>query len=182
MPHRFKVYLLNEERSFLGHRVGDVLTSMQDIQTDLGNLGSRQLTRMAEDLVNQIRKILHSNWSPKSIKHLKELQRIGVAIQKTIEEKGDLKEILPAATQSLQQLSGKLGVKVNALDAPEQMPGEDIGQEDFALTGQGPQQGAPQGQQGPPAQQQGAPDQGQMPPQGPPQGAPAPQGAMPGMM
>lgn len=172
MSHRFKVFLLNEERSFLGHRVGDVLTSMQDIQTDMENLGSRQLTRMAEDLVNQIRKILHSNWSPKSLKHLKELQRIGVAIQKTIEEKGDLKEILPAATQSLQQLSGKLGVKVNTLDAPEQMPGEDIGQEDFQLTGQGPQQG----------QQQGAPPQGQMPPQGAPQGMPPPQGGATGMM
>lgn len=172
---RFKEHLLNEERSFLGHKVGDVLTSMQDVQNDLENLGTRQLTRMAEDLVNQIRKILHGSWSPKSFKHLKELQRVAVAIQKTIEEKGDLKEILPAATQTVQDLSGKLGVKVNTLKAPE-MPGEDVSQNDFQLTGQGPAPKQPQ-------QQQGAPGQGQMPPQGAPQGGPPPQGGgQPGMM
>jgi hypothetical protein len=135
---KFKVFLLNEERSFLGHRVGDVLTSMQDLQQDMANLGQRHLTRLAEDIVNQIRKILHSRWSPKFHKHLKELQRIAVAIQKTIEDKGNLREIIPAAVQSLQTLSGKLGVKVNNLQAPEELPGQEATQDDFQLTGQGP--------------------------------------------
>lgn len=135
---KFKNYLLNEEKSYLGKKVGDVLTAMQDAQEDLPNLGARQLIRLAGDIVNQIRKILNDSWSGKSIKHLLELQRAGVAIQKAIDEKGDLKEILPAATQLIQKISGDLGVKVNNLEAPEQSMGTDINQNDFQLTGQGP--------------------------------------------
>lgn len=140
---KFKSFLLNEEKSYLGHRVGDVLTAMQGVQEDLPNLGSRHLTKLAEDLVNQIRKILHSRWSPKNQKHLKELQKIGVALKKTIEDRGDLKDVLPAATQAMQDLSGKLGVKVNTMDAPDLLPGQDIGQQDFQQTGTGPVQPPP---------------------------------------
>lgn len=120
------------------------------------NMGSRHLTRTAEEIVNQIRKILHSSWKPTQIKHLKELQKIGVALMRTIEDKGDLKEIVPAAAQALQALSGKLGVKVNNLDAPEEMGASDIKMSDFQQTQPPPQQpqpGQPQGQQ-PPGQQQ----------------------------
>lgn len=150
----FKNFLLNEEASYLGHKVGDVLTAMQDVQQDMQNLGSRHLNKIAEDIVNQIRKILHGSWSAKNKKNLIELQKIGVAIMRTIDQKGDLKEMLPAVIQKMQDLSGKLGVKVNNLEAP-QMPGQDITQSDFQITGQGPQdsqsqnngpQGAPQPQ------------------------------------
>lgn len=147
MTNKFKNYLLNEEKSYLGHRVGDVLSAMQDVQNDLPNFGSRHLTKIAEDLVNQIRKILHGHWTGKNAVHLKELQKIAVAIKKTIEEKGDLKEILPAATASMQQLSGKLGVKINNLDAPDTTPGQNASPQDFQQTP--PPQPAPQGQ--PPA-------------------------------
>ena len=135
----FKKFLLNEEKNYLGHRVGDVLTAAQELEQDMENLGSRHLNRLADNVVNQIRKILHGHWGSKSEKHLQKLQRIGVAIKKTIEDKGDLKQILPTAVQELQNISGQLGVKVNNLQAPpEQMGGEDVSQSDFQLTGNGP--------------------------------------------
>lgn len=146
---RLKTFLLNEEKSYLGHRVADVLTAVQDVQQDMGNLGSRHLTKIADDLVNQIRKILHSNWSPKQQKYLYDLQRVAVALKRTIDEKGDLRDIIPAASQALQDLSGKLGVKVNNLDAPEAVPGQDAAPQDFQLTGTGPAQPPPQPQQNP---------------------------------
>lgn len=146
---KFGLFLVNEEKSYLGHRVGDVLTAMQDIQQDMPNLGTRHLTKIAEDLVNQIRKIIHGSWSPKYFKHLQELQKVGVAIMRTIEEKGDLKELIPTATQMLQSLSSKLGVKVNALEAPDAIPGQNASQSDFQITGDGSQN-----QQQPPDQQQ----------------------------
>ncbi len=134
---KFKEFLVNEDRSYLGHRVGDVVTSLQDLTSDIENLGIRHLMRLAENIVNQIRKILHGQWSPKHNADLKELQKVGVAIQKTIDEKGDLKEILPAAAQALQTLSSKLGVKVNNLEAPEDMGdmGEPVAPQDFQATG-----------------------------------------------
>lgn len=133
---RFSQFLINEERSYLGHRVGNVLTSLQDLQGDLENLGSRHMARLAEEIVNQIRKILHSNWNPKYHNQLKELQKVAVAIQKTIDDRGDLREIIPAAAQVLQNLSGKLGVRVNNLDAPEDLAGgEDVDLQSAPATG-----------------------------------------------
>jgi hypothetical protein len=134
----FKDFVLNEEKNYLGHKVGDVLTSLQDLQGDMANLGTRHLGQLAEEIVNQIRKILHDSWSPKYQKHLKELQKIAVAIQKTIDEKGDLRQTLPVAAQALQALSGQIGVKVNSLEAPPEMPGEYVKPDDFQLTGGGP--------------------------------------------
>ncbi len=154
----FKRFLINEEKNYLGNRVGDVLTAAQELQQDMENMGSRHLNRLADNVVNQIRKILHSQWSSKSEKHLQKLQRIAVAIKKTIEDKGDLKQILPAAVQELENISGQLGVKVNNLKAPEQMGGEDISQDDFELTGDGQNQNSQGGQ--PPVPQ----PQGEQPP------------------
>jgi hypothetical protein len=149
MAQRFKYFLLNEEKSYLGHRIGDVMSAMQDVQNDLPNLGSRHLVKIGEDLVNQIRKILHGHWSAKNKKHLVELQKIAVAIMKTIDEKGDLKEILPAATAALQQISGKIGVKINNLDAPDATPGQDATGADFQQTQPDQQpQGPPPGMMG----------------------------------
>lgn len=116
---KFKTFLINEDRSFLAHKVSDILTSMQELQEDMPNLGSRHLAKLAEQIVNQIRKILHERWSPKNLPYLKSLQKIAVAIQKTIEERDDLKEIFPAVLSSMQDLSGQLGVKINNLEAPE---------------------------------------------------------------
>lgn len=135
---KFKFFLLNEEKNYLGRKVAGVLTPMQELQGDMQNMGARHLTRVAEKLVNEIRKILHGQWEQQQQKYLRELQKIGVAIQKTIEDKGDLRDIIPAATQALQTLSGKLGVKVNNLQAPEQEMGEPVSQADFEQTGTGP--------------------------------------------
>lgn len=159
---RFKLFLINEERNFLGRKIGDVLTAMQDIQQDMPNLGSRHLTKLGEDLVNQIRAILHSRWSPKHEKDLRELQKVAVAIMRTIDERGDLREIIPTATQVLQTVSGKLGAKVNNLKAPDAIPGQNASQSDFQLSGTGPQM-PPQGQEMNNPNNQTPPPQGQIP-------------------
>lgn len=134
------MFLLNEEKSFLGHKVGDVLTAVQDLQNDLGGMGVRQIAKVSDDIVGELRKILHGQWTPKQQKHLKDLQKVAVALKKAIEEKDDLKELIPSIAQELQTLSGKLGVKVNSLQAPPDMMagGEDASQADMQLTGNGP--------------------------------------------
>jgi uncharacterized protein YydD (DUF2326 family) len=117
--NKFENFLLNEDKNYLGNKVSDILSALQDIQGDIDNLGSRHLSKLAEGVINQIRTILHSNWNLKNIKYLKELQKIGVFISKTIEEKGDLKQTIPAATKALEELAGKIGAKINDLTAPE---------------------------------------------------------------
>lgn len=173
----FKSFLINEEKSYLGRKVANVLTPMQELQDDMQNMGARHLTRVAENLVNEIRKILHGHWEQEQQKYLKELQKIAVAIQKTIEDKGDLKEIIPSAIQSMQTLSGKLGVKINNLKGPEFEAGDPVSQNDFEETGDGPKQ--PQNSQ--PQDGQMLNVQQQMPPQNGQQPNMSPQPPMPNM-
>ena len=134
------MYLLNEDKSHLGHRVNDILTSMQDLQDDMDNLGTRHFNRLVDELVNEIRKVLHGQWNSQNHGFLGDLQKVAVALKKTLEDKGDMKEIFPAAVQTMQGLAGKLGVKVNDMEAPEMEGGSDVSQDDFELTGQGPEQ------------------------------------------
>ena len=172
----FRDFLINEENNYLGNKVGYVVSAAQDLQSDMQNLGSRHLNRLAEKLVNQIRKVLHGSWSVKQQPHLKNLQKIAIAIQKTIDERGDLKEILPAATAELEKVSAALGAKVNNLDAPEEMEGEDVTQDDFQLTGDGP---ADQQQQQPQDNMGGGDPQANMGQASMPQDQSMPQDTMP---
>lgn len=162
---RFKYFLINESNSYLGHRVNDVLTAMQDVQNDMENLGTRHLSRLVENIVNEIRKILHSQWEVRQHKHLEQLQKVAVALMKTVEDKGDLREVIPAAVQSLESVAGQVGVKTNDLDAPE-MPGEPVSGEDFEDTGNDPadQQMPQPGAEEPVMDPSMDPMQGQMPP------------------
>lgn len=117
----FKNYLISEEKGHLGKRVNNLVTAAQELQGDAENLGSRKVTRLADEIVNQVRSILHDQWTPRQKKHLENLVKVGVALKKSIEEKDteyDVKEILPSVVQELENIATKLGVKVNALTGP----------------------------------------------------------------
>jgi hypothetical protein len=141
----FGQFIINEDRAYLGHCVGDVLTAAHDLQDDIDSLGARQIARMSDNIVNQIRKILHRQWEPYHHKNLVELQAIAVMIKKAIDEKKekgstfDLKETIKMAIQKLEDVSSKLGTPVNKADAPPADAGQKLNGNDFQLTGTGPQ-------------------------------------------
>lgn len=132
----FEEFLINEEKSHLGHRVSDVLTGMHDLQTDMENMGSRHLARFADQIVDEIRKIIHGTWGDQQKKYMHNLQRVAVALKKAIEDRDDLKQIIPSASQELQDILQKLGVKTNSLKAPEEQEtqGQEIQPQDYQLT------------------------------------------------
>jgi hypothetical protein len=181
----FKEFLLNENKAYLGQKVGDILSAVQDLQSDGANMGSRQVTKFSEKVVALIRRVLHGNWSENEEKHLKQLQKVGVALMKAVDEKDDIKEVLPSITQELQKISGDLGVPVNVLGEPDaQLPEQPPEGE----PGQPPEQqpGMPPGQEAgglPPMELPGAggPEMGGgMPPQAPGMAPPPPPaGGMP---
>jgi hypothetical protein len=162
---QFKHFLLNEEKSYLSQRISDILTALHDLQEDIENLGSRHINRMAESIVNQIRRVLHSNWSEKQHKSLKSLQKAGVGIMKAIEEKGDIKAVLASATQEIEELSGKLGHPVTDIgDASDGEPAVLEPPPEPEENPEVPQEAPPAGPAGEmPGQQPGA-----TPPPGPP--------------
>jgi hypothetical protein len=123
--YNFKEFILNESKAYLGQKVGDILTAAQELRDDSQNMGARDLTRFSERIVNQIRRVLHSNWTREEKKHLLSLQKIGVALMKSIEEKNDLPGTIAGCASSLEKIVADLGVPVHKLASTDTAPEED---------------------------------------------------------
>ena len=109
------MFILNENKIYLTQKIGDILTAVKELNDDSKNMGTRDLVRFSERIVNNIRRILHSNWSKEEKKYLLSLQKVGVAIMKAIEEKDDLPGIISSSASSLQKLVTDLGLPINKL-------------------------------------------------------------------
>lgn len=114
----FKNYLILEKREYLADRIGDILTGVQELLEAGKQIGARQLVKNSQSIVNQIRRVLHSTWSRGDTKYLKMLQKAGVALAKTIDEKGDLRDTLQSVDAELNKILDKLGVPLNQLGSP----------------------------------------------------------------
>lgn len=116
----FKGFLLTEGNGYLSDRVNDVLTGVHELLQARKQMGTRQLVKNAESIANQIRKILHASWPHSQVKYLKVLQKCGVALMKTIDEKGDLHDTFNSVRNELEQLASKLKVPANSLGTHRQ--------------------------------------------------------------
>lgn len=115
MTNSFREFLLTEQRAYLGEKVGDILTAAQELNSDSKHMGSRDLNRFAERLADRIRTILKTQWPRENTKHLLALQKVGVALMKAIEDKGDLHGTVAGAVAALEKLSGQLGTPLHKL-------------------------------------------------------------------
>jgi hypothetical protein len=120
----FKNFLLFENKAYLGQKVGDILTSLKEINADSKTMGSRDLVRFSERIANQIRRILHSHWSKEEKQYLIKLQKVAVAIMKAIEEKNDLPNIIANSTTTLEKLVADLGVPIHKFASPDKEESE----------------------------------------------------------
>jgi len=114
---RFKTFVLNETRSHLGEKVGDILSSLQNLDNDAANLGNKALITSAEGIVDNIQPVLSAKWPDTELATLQSLQRIGVALKLAIDSNEDLKQIISTAVEDLQQASGESEEPVNDLAA-----------------------------------------------------------------
>lgn len=110
-----KSFLLNEEKEYFGQKVSVVMNAIGDLAEEAPNMGARHLTRLVLTVVNQIRQILHNEWSVRQRPYLERLQKVGVALMKAIDEKGDLVQVLQACQQELQGAMTDLGVPANQI-------------------------------------------------------------------
>ncbi len=113
----FKDYILLENRVYLGGKMGDILTALQELRDDAKSMGTRSLVRYSEKIVNQIRRVLHTHWPKDEIKFLRPLQKIGVAMMKAIEEREGLEEIVAGSAGELEKVISKMGVPINKIGA-----------------------------------------------------------------
>lgn len=112
---KFKKFLLEENKVYFGQKVSDVLSALQDLNDNVETMGTKHLVTNAENIVNQIRRIIHTHWPQSEQQNLLILQKCGVAIMKTIEEKNDLISILKSCQENLDQLVGDAKVPINKL-------------------------------------------------------------------
>lgn len=117
--NQFKSFLLNESKHYLGKRSGDILTALQSLQEDISGLGTRAIIRASQQIVNQIRRIVHGRWDEQDVKYLAILQKIGVAIMKAIDEHDDLEEVIASSVSELEKMIDKLGTPINTLGTDE---------------------------------------------------------------
>lgn len=131
----FKNYLLIEQKDYLAHKINDVLTGVHELLAAKKQMGAKQMVRNAEDVANQIRKILHASWPRAEHKHLKILQQCGVALMRAIEDKGDLPDVFNSVRSELEALSHRMHVPANKLGT---------GKEETPKRPEGPPPGEPQ--------------------------------------
>jgi hypothetical protein len=126
MINQFKSFLLNENKHYLGQKSGDVLSALQNLQDDSEGLGNRALIRACQGIVNQIRRILHARWDEEDVKYLEHLQKVGVAIMKSIDDNEDIQGVIASSVSELEKMLEELEVPINSLgaesDAPPQEP------------------------------------------------------------
>lgn len=115
---KLRKYLMNEERAYLGERIGDILQALQNLTQDAPNMGKRHLMRLIANIVKQIRRILHSSWTFEEEQYLKELQKVGVALMKGLDTNAELPQLVASCANHVQQLSGKIDQPINDLAAP----------------------------------------------------------------
>jgi hypothetical protein len=111
----FKNFLINENKYYLGQKVGDILSALQSLSEDAPNLGNRALIRASQGIINQIRRVVHGRWDDEDLNSLKSLQKVGVAICKAIDEKSDMSGILAGAVAVIEKITQDSEVPVNDL-------------------------------------------------------------------
>ncbi len=115
----FKYFILNEGRAYLGIRLGDILNATQDLEQNAKSMGTRQMVKNAENIVSQIRRVLHTHWDKQEEESLKKLQKAAVALSRAIEEKDNLESIITAVKGELEELVGDLGQPIGELGKPK---------------------------------------------------------------
>lgn len=118
MKNHFRMFLLTEEREYLGTKIGDILTALQELNKDAPNMGKRHLMRLMKNIVRQIRRILHSSWTFEEQQYLKVLQKCGVAMMKSLDTNEDLVSVVSSVVSEIEKLSEKMEEPINNLASP----------------------------------------------------------------
>jgi hypothetical protein len=119
---KFKDFLINEQQNILSQKIGSVLSALQTLNDEISNLGTKDKNSYIDRISSDIRTILRSNWPKEESAYLTVLQKIAVAMKKTVNERGDIEELLPNVIEELSDLLEKMGSPVNTLVPTEKTP------------------------------------------------------------
>ena len=115
----FKEFIINENEDYLMQRVGDILSALQSVLDDAESLGNRHLVKISQTVVNQIRVILNDYWPDEQRPTLLALQKVGVALMKSIDGSEDMRETIASAVKVLESAVGKQNAPLNDLGSQQ---------------------------------------------------------------
>lgn len=114
MGGRFRRYVLAEQTEFLGKQIGDVLSALKSLAEDAGRLGTRQIIRVSDQIVDDMRRILKGRWPTEDYGHLQELQKVAVYLKKSCDSnEKPLTDVVQACKAAVENLTAKLGTPIN---------------------------------------------------------------------
>lgn len=113
---KFKEFLINENKSILAQRIGDILNAIQDLSEDPKNIDKKQ---KVENIVNQIRRILHTKWPSNQENSLLSLRKCAVNMMMSIdpkkESRPDLDLVINGCKKNLESLVKNLEAPINQI-------------------------------------------------------------------
>lgn len=118
----FRSFLLLEQEDFLAQKVGDVLSALQSLADDSQQMGNRQLIKIADNIVQEMRKILEGRWSKEEEPHLRAIQKAAVAMAKAIDTNEKMPDIIAGAKSELEKVQQKIGAPLHDLGSQVEKP------------------------------------------------------------
>lgn len=115
----FRYFLINENKMYLGQQIGDVLNSVQELNDEVQKIGTRNLVRFSQIIVNKCRGILQGHWGDENKKYLLRLQKCAVALAKAIDENDNIESVLSSIRDDIEDSLKKMGVPFNTISQSE---------------------------------------------------------------
>ena len=113
-------FLLGENKSDFSVKVGDILSSLQDVYSDIDTMNKKDVFVYVINVVNNIRPLLKKDIGPN---YLNSLQKIATALMKDYDEKNDPKDNIFSSIKELEALLSSMGLpinKINITQTPQQ--------------------------------------------------------------
>ncbi len=118
----FKYYIFKENIKMLGSKIGDIISNFEKAIEQYDVVGLKTSMHNIAEISADIRSLIQGHMATENKKYMKELQKIGVALEKMIENKqGDSKKTLEDCASSLKNIAKEIGVPLNDIGvAPEE--------------------------------------------------------------
>lgn len=111
----FKKFIILENLQLLGDKIGNLLKDLQELQENYKDIGMTTTCNTIETIISNIQSILRGHWDSSNKKYFKNLQKIGIALSKLLEEKDDFEKILSDSVEEIKSIAMKLNVPLNDL-------------------------------------------------------------------
>ena len=115
----FKEFLLTENKSDLGEKLGYILNSIENLAQDIDKQGTK-LNVFAEDIVSRVKGILRSDWPSELKQYLIQIRNAITIVCKSLDgsNKMPLPDALKSFSEELKKIAQSLGSPINDIASP----------------------------------------------------------------